>query len=146
MKFNWGTNIAIVYIAFLIFSIGTAVYFMNMDVNLVSSDYYEQELQYQDRINSINRANKLEEKVTIENGEKEVKVIFPKIFDHKLITGEIHLYRPSDERLDLKYDINLDSTNIVSIGKEKLLPGYWKMKVDWRVKSVKYFNEFKVFL
>lgn len=146
MKFNWGTNIAIVYVAFLIFSIGTAVYFMNIDVNLVSGDYYEQEIQFQERINSINRANKLEEKVKIENNMNEVKVIFPKIFDHKLINGEIHLYRPSDEKLDLKYQINLDSTNSVSIKKDKILPGYWKMKVDWRVKSVKYYNEFKVFL
>ncbi len=146
MKLNWGTNIAIVYILFVIISVSMTVYMMNMDVELVTDDYYEKELDYQERINSINRTNALAEKVEFMQQENSVSLKFPKLFPYNEIKGEVHLYRPSDEKLDVLQEIELDSTYTMKIDTEKLMRGYWKIKVDWRVKSVKYFNEFKLFL
>lgn len=146
MKFNWGTNIAIVYIAFVLLSVGMAVYMMNMDVNLVTEDYYEKELRYQDKINSINRADALPENLRLVRKEKSAELIFPKLFPFEDIEGEVKLYRPSSGKMDVTEKIELDSTYTLTIDIKILMPGYWKVKVDWRVKSVSYFNEFKLFL
>lgn len=146
IKFNWGTNIAIVYILFLIITIGMAAYMMSMDVELVTEDYYEKELVYQERIDAINRAAMLPEKMILNVEEDSLKIVFPKIFPPEKIKGEVDLYRPSNEKMDVKFPIALDSTSTVRIPREKLSNGFWKVKVDWKVNSVQYFNEFKIIL
>lgn len=146
MKLNWGTNIAVLYISFVVISGGMAIYMMSIDVELVTDNYYEKELVYQDQIESIRRAEALPEQVTYVDEDEYIKIKFPKIFPHNEIKGEIHLYRPSDEKMDIVFPIELDSNRTVLIPKNELQMGYWKAKIDWRVKSVNYFNEYRIYL
>ena len=46
-KFNWGTGILITIIIFMVITIGTVVFLMNQDVDLVTSDYYNKGIQHQ---------------------------------------------------------------------------------------------------
>ena len=49
-KFNWGTGILITIIVFMIVPIGTVVFLMNQDVDLVATDYYNKGIQHQEQI------------------------------------------------------------------------------------------------
>lgn len=128
MKLNWGTGIAIFYTIFVLFT-GFMVYkAFGEDFDLVTEDYYAQEIKFQNKIDSKERAEKLEGTLqTIVEG-KNLKVLFPQK-DVELI-GSINCFRPSDETKDFteKFDITDGS---FTIPLNKFIKGKYLIKVEW---------------
>lgn len=140
-KANWGTGIFISYSVFMLLTIITAVYFMNQDVSLVTDDYYQQELKYQDQIDKIERTNALSEKPVIDFDGLGVNISFPKLLIEKNVVGKIHFYRPSDPGLDFALPISLNSEGIQLISTKQLAAGYWRLKLNWMMDGKEYYNE-----
>ena len=65
IQWNWGKGIAVVYILFVIGTLSFVTFAFTQKVELVSNDYYAQEIDYQNRIEQTERANALEEHVDI---------------------------------------------------------------------------------
>ena len=138
---NWGKGILITIILFLA---GTAVMIIiavNSSYDLVANNYYEQGIKYQDKIDRINRTNALPEKVIIEFLENEVLISMPRMFAAGIINGDVKFYRPSDAGRDFKIPLQLDSGNKILISTGKLEKGFWKIQIDWRVETTRYYNE-----
>ena len=53
----------------------------------------------------------------------------------------ITYYKPSDDLLDKFQEIELNEENNMSIETKKLSPGLWKIKIEWTVNEVQYYNE-----
>ena len=134
MKWNWGTKIALVYIGFCAFIIFLVVKTFREDVALVSDDYYLQEIIYQDRIDEITNAASLDYQVEIRQGSEYIEAVFP---DSGTITGQIHFYRPDNERLDRKFDF--EGTALVSKG--ELAAGRYRMKISWTDSERNFYTE-----
>lgn len=141
MKLNWGFNIAAFYIFFVIVLLIGVFIFMNQDVGLVTNDYYAKEIAYQQEIDKSNRTNELTEQLEITVEPSRIKFSFPQMFNASNIGGIIHFYRPSDKQKDFVTNIVTDSSRIQIIDTRKLDIGLWKVKVDWTVQNVSYFNE-----
>ena len=62
MKLNWGTGIAMVYITFAVSMVGVVFASRKHDPGLVQKDYYELDLNYQDRLERKQHAAALTEK------------------------------------------------------------------------------------
>ena len=141
LKFNWGTGIFIFLILFFI-AIFSFVYFAFMqEVDLVEEDYYPKELNYEQQIKKRNNLKQLGEEIRLTQFKNQLTLVFPLSQDYKEIKGEILVYRPSDSRSDLKYKIELDSTNTQTINASKFLNGKYVVKVDWSCNEVKYYQE-----
>ena len=56
---SWGYKILGVYLVFVTGIVFLVIKSSNQKVDLVTKDYYEQELMYQDKINETARASKL---------------------------------------------------------------------------------------
>lgn len=143
---SWGTKIALSYIAFVVATIGIVLFSMTKEVDLVTDNYYEKELVYQEQIDKMTRANALTEKVSIKKEGAELKFIFPREFNYYSIEGEIHLYRPADSKKDIVFPVQIDSTYTQIISTNKLEKGMWKLNLDWNVNKISYFNEFRVMI
>ncbi len=137
---NWGTGIVLAFIGF----IGFIMYFIiTMNVNdkydhdLVTDDYYAEELTYQNDIEKLKNANNLSEKIIYEKSNSGIKIIFPKDLDHKKITGKVFLYRPSNKQLDFETAISLSGTYLL-IPDNRLVDGRWNMKIDWQYNGKSY--------
>jgi hypothetical protein len=141
MKISWGIKIAASYILFVAGVLIMVFVFMNQDVPLVTDNYYAEGLEYQNKIDKINRTNQLEEQLQIINQQDEIKFIFPKQFDYKSLGGKIQFYRPSDSSKDFVVDIDTDSSLTQHVAKQKFIKGIWKVKVDWGSNSNYYYNE-----
>jgi len=133
MKLNWGTGIVIAFIAFISF----IMYFVvNMNVqskydhDLVTDDYYEEELQYQSNINKERNSKELAEDVYVAQTKSGIEIQFPKAFDNNKIKGKVFLYRPSNRQFDFEIPISL-SHHTLLIPDNRLLGGRWNIKVDW---------------
>jgi len=140
MKFNWGTGIVLAFILFISF----IMYFViSMNTNkkynhdLVSEEYYQLELEFQNDINKEKNALTLVQNIQWEKSEKGLVVLFPKEIDFKEVTGKVFLYRPSNKQLDFETTISLSDYNLL-IPDKRLLDGRWNIKVDWQYKGKSY--------
>ncbi len=141
MKLNWGTGIFLTFVIFVAVTLAMVYVFMNQDVNLVTDDYYQKELEYQNHIETIKRTNKLPEKLEIKTNRNAIVIKFPTLFHQKSITGNIFFYRPSDRKRDMTFPIVLNDNNEQIISTSPLIKGLWKVQVEWKNNDSAYFNE-----
>lgn len=141
-KISWGTGIAIVIVLFLIITIGQAIAIhVFIDYDLVEEEYYEAEIKYQLQIEKVKRTNALPEALKIRLTKEFIQFNFPSIFNNKTINGDIHFYKPSDDLLDKIQTIKLNEENTMYFSTKELSSGLWKIKIDWAVNEVQYYNE-----
>ena len=108
MKINWGTGIVLAFIGFISF----IMYFLisinvdrKLNHDLVTEDYYAEELTYQTDINKLENAKKLNENISYKRTDEGLLIVFPSDLDLKNITGKVFLYRPSNKQLDFETEI-----------------------------------------
>ena len=140
MKINWGTGIVIAFVLFIAF----IMYFViNMNLNkkydhdLVTEDYYQEELLHQNEIDKVDNAKKLKENVSWKKTDDGILISFPKDLDYTNIMGNVFLYRPSNKKVDFEIPISL-SDHYLLIPKTSLLNGRWNIKVDWKYNGKSY--------
>ena len=140
MKLNWGAGIVIAFIAFISF----ILYFVitmttgkEYNHDLVSDQYYQQELEYQDNIDARVNAKKLKENITIEKIKEGLKINFPSEFIPKKIKGKVSFYRPSNKQLDFEIPISISNTYLL-VPEKRLLDGRWDITVYWNYKDTPY--------
>lgn len=141
MKINWGYKIALVYIGFVLFMLALVWRTMQEKVELVTKDYYAQELVYQDKIDRIENTKSLTEQVNWELGNQMVKIIFPTQFVGKSISGNVLFFRPSDSSKDFSINLSPDSNGTMTIKSDKFIFGVYRMQIDWQVGGKNYFSE-----
>jgi len=141
---NWGKGITLALVAFA----GMMLFFLIKAAQspspLVTDNYYEQELEYQQRINSTNRANALSAEVAMEITAKLIRLEFPKEIDPATITGELTLLRPNNPTLDKTIAVTVSSDNIFEIDADRLAPGRYNALLEWRSAENTYYSEQKI--
>lgn len=140
-KFNWGTGILISIIVFMVITIGTVVFLMNQDVDLVASDYYDKGIQHQKQIDRLNRTNSLGDEIQIIPADGFIKLSFPKSFVNRNFEGSVKFYRPSDSKKDFSLPLSLDTSGQQIISTQSIMRGYWKINVNWTKDSIEYYKE-----
>ncbi len=98
--------------------------------DLVTEEYYKEELLHQNEIDKENNAKELTENISWTKTIEGIEIKFPKSLDPTKIKGKVFLYRPSDKKLDSEITISL-SSNTMLIPKTNLLDGRWNLKIDW---------------
>ncbi len=142
IKINWGAKIALLYIAFVLFILTLVIASTTKDFQLVTKDYYQQELVYNDRINEMKQAAKLTHPLEInyQANNEELSIKFPEMASPE--QGNIWLYRPSNAKHDQVYPIDLNSTDRTQvIQTQQLAQGLWRIKVQWQANQQSYFVE-----
>lgn len=141
---SWGKGIILVFAVFM-FGIGFLVYkSMTKNIELVSENYYEKSLKYDEQINKINNTNSLKDGIKIEYNGNQIIINYPA--DKNNITGEISFYKPSDAKDDFKANVEQGSDMRQVINTEKLPKGLWKIQINWVMDGKDYFNEEKVMI
>ncbi|HRV56355.1 MAG: FixH family protein [Mangrovimonas sp.] len=140
MRINWGTGIVLAFIGF----IGFIMYFIvQMSVNkkydhdLVTEEYYKQELEFQNDIDKEKNSKSLKENITWQKTANGMLISFPKNLDENYISGKVFLYRPSNKQLDFETSISTSNHNLL-IPDTRLLDGRWNIKIDWKYKETSY--------
>ncbi|GAA4281091.1 FixH family protein [Gaetbulibacter aestuarii] len=140
MKWNWGTGIVLAFAGFMSFILYFIISVMvdkNYDYDLVTEDYYGEELSYQESINKLKNAENLNENLRYEHTADGLVIYFPETMKPEAIGGEILLYRPSNKHLDFKTPIVLSGHSLL-IPEDKLVSGRWDLSVDWHYENTNY--------
>lgn len=144
MKLNWGVALGGIYVTFMIIMIGVVFASRRHDVNLVTPDYYQKELDYQSEIDATNNTRSLAEKVKVDYNGKHITINLSK-FDSSA-KGFVTLFRSSDHKLDKRMTLKISDDSKMVIPTDGLKRGVWIVKLAWESDGKKYQFEDSVFL
>lgn len=142
IKISWGTGIVIAFIAFISF----ILYFViNMTINsrsnhdLVTPDYYQKELHFQEDLAAQQRAKALENKVVILATQEGLLIEFPIDMTTTAATvrGKLSLSKPNNKNLDQEFPLKLQGNQML-IPASQLVGGRWNLEIDWEFEKQSY--------
>jgi hypothetical protein len=113
---------------------------------MVSANYYEQELKYQDRIDSTARAQQCGAEVRLDGTDRKLVVRVPAEQVAQKLSGAIEFYRPSAPELDCQFALAPDARGAQSVDVSQLRRGLWQVRVGWNAGGQNYFLEEKITL
>jgi len=145
-NFSWGHGIIIALGAFIIFILSMLFLFPNGQKNseMVTDNYYEEELKYQDVIDAKKRADELQEKPTYTQDANGIKISFPKGYDNSNTTVKFVLNRTDDQNLDVKRSEQLDANQSFLIPSKVLKMGNYTLRLMWTKDKQEYRMDYDV--
>ena len=137
MKFNWGTGILIFLILFLLAAALFIAFAMRQSVELVHEDYYERGVDHTSQMDLEERSAPYREAIKAVQLEGSLQISMADSVALRTDSAKIHLYRPSDERLDisLPYD---PGRGALIIPRENLEAGRYILKLTWFSQGLEY--------
>ena len=144
MKLSWGYKIMFVYIAFVAGILFLAFKANSEKFDLVTKDYYDQELKYQQVIDQAANTSKLSAPLTIERKEGELKISFPDEMKNKKKLVDFYLYYAADAKKDFRKTFELNENELIQ-GLPAGMKGMYGLKLSWEAEGVKYYFEKKLF-
>lgn len=139
MKLNWGHYVTIGFTGFVIFILFMVYRSYQHKNELVSPDYYAQEIAFQDVIDKKTNAAKLNSDILWEKTDEGLLFHYPLLGDQ--ISGEIYVFRPSDKSLDVRYEISMDEDRNQFIEAADMVKGKYVIKIDWKAGGIGFFTE-----
>lgn len=137
---TWGNKLLIVFGLFAAL-MSTLVYkCMKQNFELVSKDYYTEELRYQDKIDGMNNANKIGTVVVKEEGDK-VAIQLPKEVQGLATTGQAYFYCADNSTKDRKLDLKVNDEGLMVIDKAKVSKANYLVKLNFQTGNDKYYTE-----
>jgi hypothetical protein len=136
----WPAGIIGTFVLFIAGTVGLVMLSARNHVELVSPDYYERELRYQEQINRRERAQALPDRTRVSyDAAQGLIIIALPTAQARVAQGRIQLYRPSDARLDRDLPLALDSNGIQHLDAKQLHAGPWNIRVQWSVDGEEFF-------
>jgi hypothetical protein len=134
---NWGKRILFLYLAFVSGIVFLVVKSHGREVALVANDYYQQELQYGDRMQAIKNYRTLKDGITLFQKSDIIKIAIPN--DHSTCEERtIFFYKPSDPSADKIFELQPNEKGIIEIDKRLLQLGKYHVKIDWIKNGISY--------
>ena len=134
MKLNWGFGIVLAFIgfiAFILYFVIIASTDQRADHNLVTDEYYQEELKYQEEINALENSRNLNVHFKFEQTTEGLHITIPETVRQQNSEGTVSLYRPSNKQLDFDLAISLSNSHLL-IPDNRLLGGRWDIKIRWK--------------
>jgi hypothetical protein len=103
---NFGVKITILYLSFVALILTLVFLSFGQKVELVSKDYYAQELKYQDKIDAINNTNALASSIDHKIEASTIVLNINPELNSSGLSGSINFFRPSDSSKDVKIKMN----------------------------------------
>ncbi len=146
-KFNpWPYGIVLIFVVFLSGMATVVVIASTHRDSLVSENYYEQELKFQNQIDGAARAEKAGAGFALNAADRQLRLSVPAAQVAEKFSGTIEFYRPSSSALDRQFPLapHADGTQTFDIS--KLAAGRWQVRVRWTAGGLEYFLERKITL
>lgn len=140
---DWGKGILLAIIGFIVIIMTMVVISVRMEgIELVTENYYEAEINYQDQIDKEKSTLALEREVLQFDSENQSLFLDLPVG----ATGILHLFRPSDSKLDQKLTVEIKEENEKTVSIRNLQAGYWKAQLSWQENGESYYQEKKISL
>jgi len=137
---NWGNRMLLVFALFACFIIFLVYKCINTKFDLVSKDYYKDELRYQEKIDGKLNAAELSN-INVEQNSDTVVITLPKEQNGMKVNGEVFFYCPTNSEKDKLFPLATDADGKQSIDKKLLSKAGYKVKITWDIDKKKFYSE-----
>ena len=142
----WPYAIAAYFALFILFIAAFITWGVRQNVDLVRPDYYQDEILFQKQIDTLHRTQAVAGQVAVryEPGVRIITIQLPPGHAARNVAGRIHLYRPSDAKLDREIKMALNGRGAQSIDSANLAPGLWQIRVQWKADGQEFYFDQRV--
>lgn len=146
-QFNpWPYGIILFFVLLICGLVGFVAVVLTHRESMVSENYYEQELKYQDQIDSAARAQKSGANIQLDAAAGKLLVSVPPAQLALKFSGAIEFYRPSSPELDREFPFAPRADGTQALDVSKLAAGLWQVRVRWNAGGHDYFLEQRVII
>lgn len=136
---NFGKWIVVSFVLFAGFIACLVVICIRQDINLVSANYYQEELAHQHKMEIIQNTHALQSLPVI-TLEGTILTVSYSDFD-KIETGELKLLRPSDDRLDKKFQMSSSTEKTQRYPLDVWGKGLYRASMQWKMEGKEFYYE-----
>jgi hypothetical protein len=138
---NWGHKIIIVFVLFATGMLTLVTKSMRTRIDMVTPDYYAEELKYQQVIDGRRQALSLSSPVSINQSANAVGILFPAEMQGIPLKGQVLFYRASDSRQDITLPLQPEESGLLLVSKKRLQKGNYRVQLQWEAKGKSYYQE-----
>ena len=138
---NWGNRILLVFLLFAAGIFYLVYRSMHVNYELVSREYYKDEIRYQEIIDASKRASALSKKIEISQIGDVIAVQLPDEMKNERVTGVMWFYCAADETKDRHISMQPDQSGAQQVAKQKFVAGSYVVKFDWTSRNIRYYSE-----
>ena len=130
----WPIGLVLFLAAFAATVVLSAIRLSHERYDLVSSEYYREEIAYESHLESTRRADALSEKpeLGVDANTREVWVRFPESIRASGEDAELHLYYAADRRHDLRASVDLAGGAEHRVSLSGRPGGNWRVHLTWK--------------
>jgi nitrogen fixation protein FixH len=140
----WPLGIVTAFILFIGGTTALIVVACQHPSELVSANYYEDELRFQDHMDKIDRTRLAAASLAYDPSLARLTLMLPVAHAQSGLAGTIRFFRPSSSGLDKTVELSPDARGIQNVDVGTLQPGLWKVKVSWTADGVEYLLDEKI--
>ena len=109
---------------------------------LMDSNYYKEEIEFQQKIDASERLNKAYDKPLISRQNRLVEIRIPREMAQRLVSGDIEFIHHSLREADLKLAFRPDTSGIQIVPDSQFKSkGSYKCRILWKDDSGSYYRE-----
>jgi hypothetical protein len=136
---NFGKWIVVAFILFAAFIATLVTVCVRQDSPLVTKEYYQEELGYQQQIERERNTQALADKPAITVEANQLRVAYDRLPAIK--EGQLKLFRPSDPGLDQSFSVGETSATSQTFVIEHPQPGLYRARFTWLQEGKEYYFE-----
>lgn len=140
MKMNWGKGITLFMTGFVLFMGYLTYRAFSIDFDLVSDDYYAQEIAYEQRMTEMRNVSGLNIQPSVSVNGDYITVQLP-AGQAKLLNGEVYFYDPIRREGDRTFALQMNSNGVMEVPTNLFQPQRYQVKVSWVHADTPYFFE-----
>jgi hypothetical protein len=145
MKISWGYKIIFIYTVFVLGILTMVFLSAKENRDLVSENYYAEEIAYQQVIDQSSKTAALSSPVELIASASQLIIQLPKEFYGLQTDGEWTLYYAADKVRDLTGNIHTQNAKH-AIALPTDATGQYLFKMHWKVDNKEYYYEKNIFL
>ena len=114
---------------------------MQTPVDLVTREYYKDELSYQEVIDAKKHAAALAGTVHLQQDGNGILISLPGEMRLQNVTGSLQFYCPNNVSKDRQFRLQVDSAASQHIGAGLVSPGHYTLRIRWSSGGLQYMDE-----
>lgn len=143
---NWGYRIVLAFglgVTFILFLVWKT---MQVDIEMVESNYYEKEMAFNGKLEATANAKALTTKITVENQGQQILLTIDSTIAAAITKAEVHFYNPASEKSDKKLSIQSSTNGFYYFPAASFNKGKYIAKISFTSAGKNYYAEEVIFI
>ena len=143
---NWGYRIVVAFglgVAFILFLVWKT---MQVDIEMVESNYYEKEMAFNGKLQATANANALPTKVSVVKQDQQILLKIDSTTAAAITNAEVHFYNPASEKSDRKLNLAASNNGVYVFPVAQFNKGKYIAKISFTSAGKNYYTEEVIFI